>query len=44
MFKVKMGPPKRQKIDFSNFENLYHKNGWSYGQKNLMGNVGHKKD
>ena len=44
MFKVKMRPKKRQKIDFSNFESLYHKNGWSYGQNYLGGNVGHKKD
>ena len=44
MFKVKMRPKKRQKIDFSNFESLYHKNGWSYGQNYLGGNVRHRKN
>ena len=41
MFKFKVRPKKRQKIDFSIFEDSYHKNGWIYGQKCLRGNVSH---
>ena len=44
MFKVKMKPKKRQKIDFANFESLYHKNNWSYGPKCFGGNVRHVMD
>ena len=44
MSKVKMRPEKTAKIDFSNFESLYHKNGSSYGKKCLGGNVRHKID
>ena len=43
MFKVKVRPPKRQKIEFSKFESSYHKNGSSYGQNCLGAMLGIKR-